>query len=91
MAIAVINPEARELIQAASSNVGYGDVTDLAADLADFKNANGICNAGKKIGDLENKWRTVVESIAQTDKPPRISLSRGKLQRGFGSIVATSI
>ena len=66
VAIAVINPEARALIQAASSNVGYGDVTDIAADLADFKNANGIGNAGKKIGDMENKWKTVVESIAQT-------------------------
>ena len=57
MAIAVINPEARALIQAASSNAGYGDITDVAAALADFKNANGIGNAGKKIGDMENKWK----------------------------------
>ena len=49
VAIAVINPEARALIQqAASSNAGYGDITDIAADLADFKNANGIGNAGQK-------------------------------------------
>ncbi len=70
VAIAVINPEARALIQAASSNAGYGDITDVAAALADFKNANGIGNAGKKIGDMENKWKAVVESIAQTGQPP---------------------
>jgi len=64
------NPEARALIQAASSNAGYGDITDVAAALADFKNANGIGNAGKKIGDMENKWKAVVESIAQTGQPP---------------------
>src|SRR5205814_6894407 len=39
VAIAVINPEARALIQAAaSSNPSYGDITDVAAALADFKN-----------------------------------------------------
>ena len=70
VAIAVINPEARALIQAASLNAGYGDITDVAAALADFKNANGIGNAGKKIGDMENKWKGVVESIAQTGQPP---------------------
>ena len=75
VAIAVINPEARALIQAASSNAGYGDITDLAAALADFKNANGLGNAGKKIGDMENKWRAaVVESIAQTGTPPGSSI-----------------
>ena len=70
VAIAVINPEARALIQEASSNAGYGDITDVAAALADFKNANGIGNQGKKIGDMENKWKAVVESIAQTGQPP---------------------
>jgi prepilin-type N-terminal cleavage/methylation domain-containing protein len=70
VAIAVINPEARALIQAASSNAGYGDITDVAAALADFKNANGLGNAGKKIGDMEDKWKAVVESIAQTGHPP---------------------
>ena len=69
VAIAVINPEARALIQAASSNPGYGDITDVAAALADFKNANGLGNAGKKIGDMEDKWKAVVESIAQTGHP----------------------
>jgi len=70
VAIAVINPEARALIQAASSNAGYSDITEVAAALADFKNANGIGNQGKKIGDMENKWKAVVESIAQTGQPP---------------------
>jgi hypothetical protein len=69
VAIAVINPEARALIQAASSNPGYGDITEVAAALADFKNANGLGNAGKKIGDMEDKWKAVVESIAQTGHP----------------------
>ena len=70
VAIAVISPEARALIQAASANAGYGDITDVAAALADFKNANGLGNAGKKIGDMEDKWKGVVESIAQTGHPP---------------------
>jgi type II secretory pathway component PulJ len=74
VAIAVINPEARALIQAASSNAGYGDITEVAAALADFKNANGIGNQGKKIGDMENKWKAVVESIAQTGQPPGSSI-----------------
>jgi type II secretory pathway pseudopilin PulG len=70
VAIAAINPEARALIQAASSNAGYGDITDLGAAMADFKNANGLGNAGKKIGDMEDKWKGVVESIAKTGQPP---------------------
>jgi hypothetical protein len=70
VAIAVINPEARALIQTAASNAGYGDITDLAAAMADFKNANGLGNAGKKIGDMEDKWKGVVESIVQTGHPP---------------------
>jgi hypothetical protein len=72
VAIAVVSTEARALIQAAwSSNPGtYGDITDLAAAMADFKNANGLGNAGKKIGDMEDKWNGVVESIAQTGHPP---------------------
>ena len=92
VAIAVINPEARALIQAAASaNAAYGDITDIAADLADFKNANGIGNAGKKIGDMENKWKAVVESIAQTGQTPSNRLIRRKQRRAFGSTVATSI
>ena len=83
MAIAVINPESRALIQAASSTVNYGDITDIAADLADFKNANGIGNAGKKIGDMENKWKAVVESIAQTGQTPSNRLIPQEAAKGI--------
>src|SRR5436190_9361924 len=84
VAIAVINPEARALIQAAaSSNPSYGDVLDIAADLADFKNANGVGNAGKKIGDMENKWKGVVESIAQTGQTPSNKLIPREAAKGI--------
>ena len=83
VAIAVINPEARALIQAAASNAAYGDITDIAADLADFKNANGIGNAGKKIGDMENKWKAVVESIAQTGQTPSNRLIPREAAKGI--------
>jgi hypothetical protein len=83
VAIAVINPEARALIQAASLNAGYGDITDIAADLADFKNANGIGNAGKKIGDMEKKWKAVVESIAQTGQTPSNRLIPREAAKGI--------
>ena len=84
VAIAVINPEARALIQAAASaNAAYGDITDIAADLADFKNANGIGNAGKKIGDMENKWKAVVESIAQTGQTPSNRLIPQEAAKGI--------
>ena len=84
VAIAVMNPEARALIQAAASaNAAYGDITDIAADLADFKNANGIGNAGKKIGDMENKWKAVVESIAQTGQTPSNRLIPQEAAKGI--------
>ena len=70
VSIAVIDPASRALIQAASSNAGYGDILDLAADMADFKNANGRGVAGQKIGDLEYQWKGVVESTAQTGHTP---------------------
>jgi competence protein ComGC len=70
VAIAVIDPAGRALIQAASSNAGYGDILDLAADLPDFKGARGHGNAGKKIGDLEHRWKIVVESIASSGETP---------------------
>jgi type II secretory pathway component PulJ len=70
VAIAVIDPAGRALIQAASSNAGYGDILDLAADMADFKNANGRGVGGQKIGDLEYQWKTVMESTAQTGHTP---------------------
>ncbi len=64
--IAVIDPTSRALIQAASSNAAYGDILDVAFDMADFKNANGRGVGGQRIGDLEAQWKGVVQSIAQT-------------------------
>ena len=84
VAIAVINPEARALIQqTALGGAGNGDVLDIAADLADFKNANGVGNAGKKIGDMENKWKGVVESIAQTGQTPSNKLIPREAAKGI--------
>jgi len=67
VSIAVIDPASRALIQAASTQGGYGDIIDLAADLPDFKNSCGRGGgAQKSLGDLENQWNDNVESIAQT-------------------------
>jgi hypothetical protein len=71
VAIAVIDPAGRALIQqAASGNTSYGDILDVAADMADFKNANGRGVGGQKIGDLEAGWNTLVQSIAQNGQTP---------------------
>jgi type II secretory pathway component PulJ len=71
VAIAVIDPAGRALIQqAASGNTSYGDILDVAADMADFKNANGRGVGGQKIGDLEAGWNTTVQSIAQNGQTP---------------------
>ena len=70
VSIAVIDPAARALIQAASVNAGYGDILDVAADLADFRSARGRGVGGQRIGDLEAGWKGVVESIAQTGQTP---------------------
>jgi hypothetical protein len=66
VSIAVINPAGRALINAVSPD----RMLDLAADMADFKNANGRGVGGQKIGDLEYQWKTVVESVAQTGRTP---------------------
>jgi hypothetical protein len=71
VSIAVIDPAARALIQAASaSGGGNGDILDVAADMADFKSARGRGVGGQRIGDLEAQWKGVVESIAQTGRTP---------------------
>jgi hypothetical protein len=71
VAIAVIDPASRALIQqAAAANAAYGDILDVAADMADFKNANGRGIGGQKIGDLEAGWNTFVQSIAQNGQTP---------------------
>ena len=67
--IAVIDSAGRALIQAASSNAGYGDILDVAAELPDFKNTCGRGVGGRTLGDLEDQWKGVVESIA-SDWPP---------------------
>ncbi len=70
VSIAVIDTAARSLIQAASSNAGYGDILDVAAELPDFKNGCGRGVGARKIGELEDQWKGVVESIAQTGHTP---------------------
>jgi prepilin-type N-terminal cleavage/methylation domain-containing protein len=66
VSIAVIDPAALALINGVSPD----RILDLAADMADFKNANGRGVGGQKIGDLEYQWKTVVESVAQTGQTP---------------------
>jgi type II secretory pathway component PulJ len=66
VSIAVIDPAGRALVSAVSPD----RILDIAADMADFKNANGRGNPGQKIGDLEYQWKTVVESMAQTGLTP---------------------
>jgi competence protein ComGC len=70
VSIAVIDPAGRALIQAASANAAYGDILDVATDMADFRNARGRGVGGQRIGDLEAQWKGVVESIAQTGRTP---------------------
>jgi prepilin-type N-terminal cleavage/methylation domain-containing protein len=62
--IAVIDPAARALINAANPN----SLDDLASDLDDFRSARGrgVGNQNKYIGMMEDAWKTVVETVAQT-------------------------
>jgi len=71
VSIAVIDPASRALVQqAASTNTAYGDIVDLAAELPDFKNSCGRGNGQRSIGSLENQWKGVIESMAQTGQSP---------------------
>jgi hypothetical protein len=84
VAIAVINPEARELVQAAaSSNSSYGDILDLAAELPDFKNSCGRGNGQRTVGSVEAQWKGVIESIAQTGQTPQGKLIPGEAAKGI--------
>jgi len=65
VAIAVIDPAARALIDAASST----RILDFAGDFPDFK-APTARESSKTIGDLEDRWKTIVESTAQTGQSP---------------------
>jgi Prokaryotic N-terminal methylation motif len=66
VAIAVIDPAARALINAVSPD----QIVNLAGDFPDFKSAHGLGNQSKQIGDLEYQWKTIVESTAQTGRSP---------------------
>ena len=66
VAIAVIDPAARALIAAVSPT----QILDFAGDFPDFKSAHGLGNGAKAIGDLENQWKKIVESTAQTGLSP---------------------
>jgi Prokaryotic N-terminal methylation motif len=84
VSIAVIDPAARALIQAASAGGGgYGDILDVAADMADFRNARGRGVGGQRIGDLEAQWKGVVESIAQTGRTPSNRLISPEAAKGI--------
>ena len=65
-AIAVIPPAGRALLDAVSPD----QIVNLAGDFPDFKSAHGQGNQSKTIGDLENQWKTIVESTAQTGLSP---------------------
>ena len=63
VAIAVIDPTSRSLV----SSTSPAGLFDLASDLDDFKTAPGRGVGGaKKTGDLEYRWNTVLETVAQT-------------------------
>ena len=65
VAIAVIDPAGRALINTASSTSLY----DLASDFADFKSAPGRgIGAQKKVGDLEANWEISLKSIIAAGK-----------------------
>ena len=63
VAIAVIDPAGRALIDAASAS----SLFDLASDLSDFASAHGRgIGAQKKVGDLEATWETTLQGIIAT-------------------------
>jgi hypothetical protein len=65
VAIAVIDPAGRALIDATSISGLY----DIASDFADFKSAPGRgIGAQKKVGDLEANWETSLKSIIANGK-----------------------
>ena len=70
VAIAVIDPASRSVVPAAS-------LFDLASDLDDFATAPGRGNGGaKKAGDIENKWNTVLQTVASTGQTSSGATSR---------------
>jgi hypothetical protein len=83
VSIAVIDPAARALIQAASSNAAYGDILDLAAEFPDFKSTCGRGNGQRTLGSVEYQWKGIVESIAQTGQTPQGKLIPREAAKGI--------
>ena len=65
VAIAVIDPAGRKLLDA----IDPTRIVNFAGDFPDFKSAHGLGNQAKSIGDLENKWRDVVNSTVDGTSP----------------------
>ena len=84
MSIAVVEPASRALIQAASTTTGYGDILDVAAELPDFKNTCGQGGgAQKSLGILEDQWKGIIESMAQTGQTPQGKLLPREAAKGM--------
>jgi hypothetical protein len=84
VSIAVIDPASRALIQTASSNTGYGDILDVAAELPDFKNSCGKGgSAQKSLGTLEDQWESIIQSIARTGQTPQGKLVPREAAKGI--------
>jgi prepilin-type N-terminal cleavage/methylation domain-containing protein len=67
--IAVIDPASRSLLYDAGNPADpYHRLFSILSDMADFRDANGIGNLAKKVGDLENNWNLAVQSAASTGK-----------------------
>ena len=66
--IAVMDPEARALMDATASNPNSASMLDLASDLADFKTSpgRGVGNSTQYIGQVESSWETTIEAWAST-------------------------
>lgn len=66
--LAVMDPEARALMDATASQTGSASLVDLSSDLADFKTApgRGLGQATQYIGQVEFSWETTVEQWAST-------------------------
>lgn len=66
--IAVMDPDARALMDAIASNPNSASMLDLASDLADFKSSpgRGVGNQTQYIGQVESNWETTIESWVST-------------------------
>jgi hypothetical protein len=85
VSIAVIDPQSCALIQqAAAANTTYGDILDLAAELPDFKNTCGRGGGNQKsVGDLEDQWNGILQTVAQTGQTPQGKLIPPEAVKGI--------